>query len=175
MDASPPPDEPLLQRLRDLDQSAWAALFDEHHDKLWRYLFAKTGDRTLADDVASQTFAETLESIHRFRHRGKPLLAWLYGIARNQLSKRLRTARRETSGAVPEPSSNPLDAALDAVVLSDALDSLTRDQADAIVLRYYAGYSTREIAGAMSKSESAVYSLQIRALASLRRKLEGGR
>lgn len=157
----------LSQRLRDLDDAAWTFLFTEHHDRIWRYAFARTGDRSLADDIASQTFAEALDSIHRFRFRGKPILAWLYRIARNQLGKRFRTARREVAAST-ELSTNPVETVLDSIVLRDALASLTREQADCVVLRFYSGYSTREIAAALGKSESAVYSLQIRAVASLR-------
>ena len=175
MDAGYEDDEALSRSLRDLDQAAWTFLFDEHHVKIWRYAFARTGDRGLADDIASQVFAEALDSIHRFRFKGSPVLAWLYRIARNQLGKRLRSAKREVGRAAPEPSANPTEATLDAIVLSEALTSLTQDQADAVVLRFYSTYSTREIAAAMGKSESAIYSLQIRAMASLRRHLKDRR
>ncbi len=169
MDANYQDGEELTRSLRELDQAAWTFLFDEHHAKIWHYALARTGDRGLADDIASQTFAEALESIDRFRYRGKPILAWLYRIARNQLGKRLRSAKREVGRPAPEPTTNPIEAALDSLVLSEALTSLTQDQADVVVLRFYSGYSTREIAGAMGKSEPAVYSLEIRAIASLRR------
>ncbi len=173
MDNNDETEEHLSQKLQDLDQAAWTFLFNEHHGKIWRYAFARTGDRGLADDIASQTFAEALASIHRFRFKGKPVLAWLYRIARNQLGKRLRSAKQEVGRPAPEPTARPIEAALDSLVLSEALTSLTREQADAVVLRFYSGYSTREIAGAMGKSESAVYSLEIRAIASLRRYFRG--
>ena len=76
------------------------------------------------------------------------------------------------AGLAPEAPVEPMPTRLDAIVIADALASLTRDQADVVVLRFYSGYSTREIASAMGKSESAVYSLEIRAIASLRRHLE---
>jgi RNA polymerase sigma-70 factor (ECF subfamily) len=165
-------DEQLSRDLRDLDQAAWTRLFNEHQAKLWRYAYARTGSKELADDITSQVFVEALESIHRFRYGGKPVLAWLYRIARNHLGKRFRSAKREVYAPTQEPSANPIDVTLNAIVLSDALASLTPDQSDAVVLRFYSGYSTQEIAAAMGKTESAVYSLQIRAMASLRRYLE---
>ncbi len=165
-------DEILTQKLRNLDQAAWTTLFNEHQAKIWRYVFARTGSREVADDTTSQVFIEALESIHRFRYIVKPILALLYRIARNHLGKRLRLAKREVAGPTPEPSANPIETTLDSIILSDALAYLTQEQADAVVLRFYSGYSTPEIAAAMGKSESAVYSLQIRAMASLRRLLE---
>jgi RNA polymerase sigma-70 factor (ECF subfamily) len=164
-------EDELVRRLRDLDPAAWTELFDQHHDKIWRYAFAKTGKRDIADDVASQVFVEGMESIHRFQYRGKPVLAWLYRIARNHLGKRFRAQKRERDHPAPEFASDPLDPALDSIVLSEALGAISRQQADAVVLRFFSGYSTAEIAHALGKSKSAVYSLQTRALASLRQYL----
>ena len=175
MDTRGEPDEILTQSLRELDQAAWTTLFNEHQVKIWRYVFARTGSRELADDTTSQVFVEALESIHRFRYRGKPILVWLYGIAKNQLGKRVRSQKREAASLHTEPSADPISTSLDSIILREALASLTPDQADAVVLRFYSGYSTREIAAARGKSESAVYSLEIRAIASLRRYLENRR
>lgn len=172
MDSNSQSDEAFTQKLRSLDQAAWTELFDTHHEMIWRYVFVRTGQHSLADDITSQVFVEALESIHRFRYQGKPVLAWLYRIARNHLGKHIRSAKREPARSGRDSTKNPIDLALDAIVLSEALTSLTQDQADAVVLRFYSGYSTPEIAAAMGKSESAVYSLEIRAMAALRRYLE---
>ena len=168
----PDSERELVERLRELDQDAWAALFDEHQPRIWRYVLARTGDRQTADDVTSQVFVEALESIHRFQHRGKPVLAWLFRIARNQMGKAFRTRRRQVAGPAPEPAAEDVEGTLDSIIVAEALATLTRDQADAVVLRYFSGYGTREIAQFMGKSESAVYSLQIRAVASMRRYLQ---
>ncbi len=169
------PERDRVERLRELDQGAWAALFDEHQPRIWRYVFGRTGNRQTADDVTSQVFVEALESIHRFRYSGKPILAWLFRIARNHMGKAFRSGKRDASGPAPEPAVDDNEATLDSIVLADALATLTRDQADTVVLRYFSGYSTPEIAQFMGKSESAVYSLQIRAVASMRRYLERDR
>jgi len=53
--------------------------------------------------------------------------------------------------------------------LARALADLTDGQREVVALRFFAGYTTREIAAALSKSEAAVYSIEVRALAALRR------
>jgi RNA polymerase sigma-70 factor (ECF subfamily) len=161
----------LCDQLRALDSRAWARLFDEHRDRIWRYALARTGDRDAADDITSQVFVEALESIHRFHYRGKPVLAWLYRLARNHTGKHLRQARRTSRLAFEDIAQAPIDDALETLALAQALASLTPDQAELIALRFFAGYTTREIAGAMGKSESAVYSLEVRAIQSLRHRL----
>ena len=77
------PEVARTDRLRALDQDAWAELYDRHHMQIWRYAYGRTNNRHAADDVAAQVFVEALASIQRYRYKGLPILAWLYGIARN--------------------------------------------------------------------------------------------
>ncbi|HEX5480002.1 MAG TPA: sigma-70 family RNA polymerase sigma factor [Dehalococcoidia bacterium] len=173
---APPPTAPgdderaLAEGLRALAQDAWAKLYDRHYAQLWRYLYARTGDRDAADDLATHTFAEALASIARYRYTGTPILAWLYRIARNLAGKHRRQQRHEAPVSA-EPAGGAPDDLLDSIALAEALRTLTEDQREVIALRYFAGYSTAEIAAAMGKGESAVYSLEARAIAALRREL----
>jgi len=162
----------LADRLRALDSAAWAELYDHHHAQIWRYALARTGSRDTADDVAAQVFAEALSSIQRYRYKGRPILAWLYAIARNLASKHVRRARRDAPGVQVEPSGGALEDRLDSMVLAEALGRLTSEQREVVALRFFSGYSTREIAAAMGKREAAVYSLEVRAIGALRRQLE---
>jgi RNA polymerase sigma factor (sigma-70 family) len=56
--------------------------------------------------------------------------------------------------------------------LRAAIQNLPEKQREALVLRFYVGLSTPEIAQLMGKQPAAVYSLQARAVASLRGALE---
>ena len=161
----------FVQRLQALDQSAWAELFDRHHAQIWRYAYARTGDRDAADDVASQTFSEALTAVSRYRSSGKPIVAWLYRIARNVAGKRARDSRRMLPAGRSDLVAGSPEDRLDALVLAEALRRLTGDQREVIALRFVAGYSTNEIAAMMGKREAAVYSLEARAIAALRRQL----
>ena len=167
------PEYAFSEKLRRLDQAAWSTLFDENRPKLWRYIYARTGNRDVADDIASQVFVEALESIHRYRYRGKPILAWLYRIARNQTGKVFRKAKREVGAISREPIEETADTTIDSLILADALRALTSEQAEVVTLRFFAGYSTQEIAAVLGKSTAAIYSLEVRGIASLRRQLGG--
>lgn len=158
----------LAARLRALDQDAWALLYDEHQPRIWRYCYARTGSRDAADDLAAQVFAEALQSIHRYRYRGKPILAWLYRIASNHVGKWFRQASRGNSSGEWARPGELLDQRLASVTLGEALRALTADQREVLLLRYFGGYSTPEIAAAMKRSPTAVYSLEERALARMR-------
>lgn len=165
------PERALTERLRALEHDAWSQVFDEHRAKIWRYSLARTGSRDDADEVTSQVFLEALNSIHRYRYSGKPIIAWLYRIARNHASKLVRQRRRQDSLPDPDELPSAADADLESLALSEAIRCLTPDQGEVIALRFFAGYSTREIAKALRKTESAVYSLEVRAIGALRRQL----
>jgi RNA polymerase sigma-70 factor, ECF subfamily len=162
----------LVDGLRAFENPAWTELYDRHHTQLWRYAFVRTGNRDLADDIAAHAFSEAASSIHRYHDRGRPILAWLYAIARNLVSKQARRSSREVLVTNAEPSGGAPEERLDALVLAEALQRLTSDQREVVALRFYAGYSTREIAAAMRKREAAVYSLEVRAIAALRRQFD---
>ena len=165
----------LVQRAKDRSPTAWAQIYDAHYQQLYRYCFARTSDAATAADLASKTYLEALEGIDRFVYRGRPLLAWLYRITRNLVSDHLRAARRESealqqAASVLQPHDpGPASIVGDQQDVQHALRRLTDDQQQVIALRYFSGCTTREIADAMGRSERAIYSLEVRALAALRR------
>ena len=170
----------LVRRAKERSPSAWAEIYDASYRKLYRYCYARTGNEPTAADLASGVFLEALEGIDRYIYRGRPLLAWLYRIARNVVSDHLRAQQRE-SKALQEAAAalEPHDPGLAAQVsdrqdLLAALQQLTEGQQQVVALRYYAGLTTAEIAHAMERSERAVYSLEVRALTTLRRLLAPG-
>jgi RNA polymerase sigma-70 factor (ECF subfamily) len=168
----------LVQRAKERSPSAWAEIYDNSYPKLFRYCYARTGDTAVAADLASTVFLEAVERIDRFTYRGRPLLAWLYRIARNKVSDHLTSRGREakaleTAGSLLDRhEASPASRVGDQIDLLHALRSLTGDQQQVIALRYYAAFTTAEIAEALERSERAIYSLEVRALAALRRVLD---
>jgi RNA polymerase sigma-70 factor (ECF subfamily) len=167
----------LVQQLQQRNASAWAEVYDSHYRKLYLYSYARTGNEAVASDLASKVFLEAVEGIDRYVYRGRPLLAWLYRIARNVVADHMRAREREMRALERAASGGPgLDPGPAAFVaeredLLAALRQLTEEQQQVIALRFYAGFETAEIARIMERTERAVYSLEARALASLRRLL----
>jgi RNA polymerase sigma-70 factor (ECF subfamily) len=169
----------LVQRAKERSPATWTEIYDAYYPKLFRYCYARTSDQATAAELTSQVYLEALQSIDRYTYRGRPLLAWLYRIAHNVVVDQFRRRQRE-SKALQE--SGTLSEAHDpgpALVvgqrhdLEAAMRRLTGDQQHVIALRYFAGLTTREIAQTLERSERAVYSLEVRALAAMRRLLEG--
>ena len=165
----------LVRKARQRSAEAWSSIYEANYGKLYRYCFARCGNESIAAELASSVFLEALEGIDSFVYRGQPLLAWLYRIAHNLVSDHLRKQGREahairealTLAATHDPG--PASEVADRESVQAALEQLTEDQRHLIALRYFADATTAEIAATMAKSEPAVYSLEVRALAALRR------
>lgn len=181
----------FVDELKARQPDAWAALYDAHYRQVYRYAFVRAGGREAAEDLAATVFSRALTAIDAYSYSGRPLLAWLYGIARNVVSEHQREVFRTNAGSlaravrdslgsrgrrVPDESSGAADPArlIEGLDLRHALARLTRDQREAILLRYVVGPSAREAGAVLGRPEGAVYSLQSRALAALRRYLSAG-
>src|SRR2546427_697540 len=98
----------------------------------------------------------------------------VFGAPRRVISHLMRRAQAEptagesVAGSTSDAGADPaaLAARLD---LQDALSKLAPHQREIVILRFLVGLTTDEIASAMEKQPSAVYSLEARALLSLRR------
>lgn len=170
----------LVEEAKRRSPSAWAEIYDQYHHRLFKYCYFRTANEATAADLASRVFLEALEGIDRYTYRGKPLLAWLYRIARNLVSDHHRSRERETAAleqqaaVIAQQGGGEFAQVADRQDLVVAIRQLTEDQQQVVVLRFFCDYTTAEIAAAMDKSERAVYSMEVRALATLRRLLTAG-
>jgi len=73
----------LVGRAKARSPEAWTEIYTSHHAAIFRYAKARVFDETTAEDLASTVFVGALRGIDSYRYRGRPLLAWLYRIARN--------------------------------------------------------------------------------------------
>jgi RNA polymerase sigma-70 factor, ECF subfamily len=121
-----------------------------------------------------------LESIKRYRFRGVAFSAWVFRIARNRVIDLKRRQSRHKEVDVPEtlvaPHANThqqAELALNRDNLRVAMSYLTEEQRQVMLLRFIEGFDNASVSRIVGRSESAVKSLQHRALNSMRRKLNG--
>ena len=67
------------------NKAAFAELYERTIDKVYTYVYYRTGSRALTEDIVSATFLKALERADSFRPKGGGFVAWLLRIARNQL------------------------------------------------------------------------------------------
>lgn len=71
-----------IRRSRDGDETAFAALVDEHKDLVYALATRLTGDRDLADDLAQEAFLRVHRGLPYFRGEAR-LGTWIYRIVAN--------------------------------------------------------------------------------------------
>jgi RNA polymerase sigma-70 factor (ECF subfamily) len=162
------------------DPNAFGELYDRFVERVYRYLYFRTGSQQEAEDLTEQVFLKAWEAIGRYRWQGRPFLAWLYRLAHNAHIDHVRTRKPTTSlnnderplELASSAAAVELARALDAELLARALAQLTAEQQQVIVMKFIDGVDNEQIAQSMGKREGAIRALQMRALMSLRRVLE---
>lgn len=169
----------LIQRAKQGDPAAFAEIYEHCHPLIYRYIFYQLGDAVTAEDLTSEVFIRLVEKIDRFTYRGRPLLAWLYTIARNLVTDHHRRTKQvqplESEKQLAAEETDVEGSVLGKLTqrrLTIAVTQLTEDQRQVILLRFIEGLDNATVASILGKSVNAVKALQHRALASLRRILE---
>jgi RNA polymerase sigma-70 factor, ECF subfamily len=130
-----------------------------------------------ADDVAQEVCLAAVMALPRYRDRGRPFLAFVYGIAAHKVADAYRAAGRDLSyptDSVPDRRSSepgPEQAAIDAdsiTRMSELLEILPNNQREILILRVVVGLSAEETAAAVGSTAGAVRVAQHRALARLK-------
>jgi RNA polymerase sigma-70 factor, ECF subfamily len=162
------------------DPAAMEHLYQAYAPALLRYFVAGVGDRQAAEDLTGTTLAAAVEALPGYRAEVDQLGGWLFRIARHDLHDHWRRAARssparpdtgaETAPAEGRPAS--AEAVLEPSRVIAAMEQLSPDQREVLLLRLAAGLTVREVASVLAKTTGAVKALQHRGLASLARRLE---
>ncbi len=170
-------EENLVRRAQHRDQEAFAQLYEEHFDKIYRYVTLKIGNETEAEDMTQQVFLNALRSISSFKWKGIPFAAWLFRIAHNQIVDYYRSKKRTTvplDESLASNNNNPqliVEQKLDVEQLTLATKQLTEAQREVILLRFAGELPIAQVAKTMGKSQGAVKALQHSAIVALRKTL----
>ena len=170
----------LVARARAGDRQAFGELYDRYAERVFRFALARLPEPADAEDLVQRVFLKAIEALPRYEERGLPFGAWLFRIARNALIDRDRVRRptlplddaAQAHAAEHEQPARAVELSAEQERVRAALAALTAEQRDVLVYRYFAGLTPSEIAALMGKREGSVRSLQFRALAAMKRRLE---
>jgi RNA polymerase sigma-70 factor, ECF subfamily len=162
----------LVEAAQRGDTEAFGQLYDRYVDVVHRYAYARLGNRTLAEDVTSETFLRAWRRIGTVSYRGRDVGAWFVTIARNLTLDHLKSGRHryevvgdpvDTSGTQEGPEPAVLRR-LTSQELLRCVRQLPPDQQECVVLRFLQGMSVAETATVMERNTGALKALQHRAL-----------
>jgi RNA polymerase sigma factor (sigma-70 family) len=172
----------LVERARDGDPGAFAALVRGHQEIAFRTAYLITGNAADAEDAAQEGLIKARRALGRFR-AGEPLRPWLLAIVANEARNRRRSAGRRAAlalraagearpsrEAAPSPEAALLAGERRAALL-DAIGRLREDDRTVIGCRYLLELSEAETAAALGVRPGTVKSRLSRALGRLRAEL----
>lgn len=162
----------------DGDTDAFASLFEITVGAVYRYLYGRCGDATLAEDLAQDAYMRAMRAVRTsFKGGSTDFLSWVIRIARNRFLDHVKSGRVRWEVVVEDTpvtfaKSDPETEALDLVAGADlrrALRRLTDEQQEIVFLRFFQGLPIADVAGITGRTEGAVKALQFRALRALER------
>lgn len=156
-------------------------LFNRYFDRVFQYVFSRTNNRQVAEDLTSQIFLKILEALPRYQSR-RPLAAWIFTIAKNAIYSHYRFTLHhpvqslEEAGLIEANSasgsggnSKDIDRYID---LENNINHLPIKDRELLRLRYAAGLSFSEIGTMQGKSKEAVKMAIHRILRKLESRIE---
>jgi RNA polymerase sigma-70 factor (ECF subfamily) len=166
----------LLQGAKNLDKQILAEIYDIYSPAIYAYAYRILGEPQSAEDCVSETFIRFLRGLQNNTPPRDNIKAYLYRVAHNWMTDQFRrkTAQiielneNRDIAADPSPEST-LDETMNLSKMRTAIQSLTPEQRQAIVLRYVEGWEIQQVAEAMQRPSGAVRALLFRGLQSLRK------
>lgn len=146
------------------------ALFEQHGDRVFGFLLARAGTRSVAEDLTAETFLDAARHIDR-GHGQELTVGWLITVARRRLvdhwrtmdAKRRRFDRLAAEVDRTQRLATDVDPVTDSADVDAALASLSTIYRAALVLRYVDDFSVSEVADALGRTYKATESLLGRA------------
>lgn len=168
-------DEALFWRIGGGDPAATRILVDRKVRRLLGLASRLLGDRAEAEDVVQEIFLRPWRQAPNWRTGEATLDTWLYRVAFNLCTDRLRKRRETHVAAVPDrvdPAPGPDHGIAEREQqrqVAEGLTDLPQRQREAIVLQYYEGLSNSDAASIMGINVEAFESLLARARRNLRK------
>ena len=180
-------DERLIAAAKE-DVEAFGRLYDKYYHEISRYIYHRTFDHALTEDLTSNTFYAAFRHIQRFKWKRIPFGAWLYRIATNEIRMHYRKQKQasvislQTENEAEQrlisglqtssfSASEQLIAAEQYARLHQAILTLKPIYQAVITLRFFEGQTIKEISKIIGRREGTVKSQLHRGLELLRETL----
>lgn len=176
----------ILAQARQGDQEAVMQLYDRYLSPIYQFIRLRVGDADSAQDITAQVFMKFVEALPGPTAPRQHLRGWLFRVAHNELYNHYGRESQIPMDTLEEWLPAPTESQPEAQFMQhhsieetrNALQQLSPDQQEVLILRFGQMLSLQETADIMDRSISAVKSLQVRALNTLRHiftETQGGR
>ena len=150
-------------------------IYKEFYPKVYQYLVNRMGNIHDAEDMAQTAFLKVFTKLDTFDASKSSLSTWIFNITRNTLIDHQRSMTLRIHEEIPETLADDSPDMLDNMImaqeqerLADALEKLTDEERDLIILHYYNEHTLLKVAEMMRKPYGQVKRLHMKALQKLK-------
>ncbi|MFK7773921.1 MAG: RNA polymerase sigma factor, partial [Saprospiraceae bacterium] len=137
-------------------------LYARYFEQIFRFVFKRTADENLANDVCSQVFLKAMQKIGTYEYKGVPFSAWLYRIASNEVAQHFRNTQKNRVVTVEDHTFSDLidevneegDFEKTRQKMLQALQQLKETDMVMIEMRFFEERPFKEIADILNITES---------------------
>ena len=157
------------------DINRFNVIYDRYFEALFAFIYRRTDDEQLTDDLVSQTFLKAMQNLSKYEFRGLPISAWLFRIATNELNKHFNRYKKERIFSLEEDmvrniisSENEDENDEKVAILIKILKEIPTDMMEVLELRFFEGKGFKEISYILDITESGAKMRTYRALDKLK-------
>ncbi len=154
-------------------KTSFALLVEQHHRKLYHFVYRYTHNRDDAEDLVQDTFIKAFKNFHRYDDR-YAFSAWLFTIARRTVYNHYRAKRdiQTLDFELVDCSASPDTAAESdeqSCLLWGSVEKLKKKYQEVLYLKYSEDLSVEEISKVLNKTQTNIKILLFRARNQLRK------
>lgn len=166
----------IIKKCQNGDLTRFAEIYDFYINKIYNFIYYRTGHKEIAEDITSTVFLKAIKKINSFTVGSGTFSSWLYCIARNTVIDHYRTNKNGTDvndlwslGKEDNFIAN-IDNVFKIEEIREYLKNFSVPQREIIIMRIWDGLSYKEIAEITGRSEGSIKMNISRALKSIRKK-----
>jgi len=148
----------LIQQIKKGDEQAFAQFYNTYKTKIYSFIYFKVSSKEKADDLVNDTFLKVYRYLQNDDKEVENFQALLYKTARNLVIDFYRTRKQNVSlDAISEIASKEdinqkVDNKLDVEKIAKAIQQLSDDYREIVILRFIDGLNFNEISHSTGKS-----------------------
>lgn len=154
-------------------------IYTEYYPKVLQYIQNHSNGHMDSEDIAQNVFVKVYAKLDTFDPQKSSISTWIFNIMRNTLIDHQRSMSFRQHDELSEFLADDSDDMLDRLVmeeeqerLADALEALTAEERDLIILHYYSEHTLLDVAEMMHRPYGQIKRLHVKALNKLRQQME---
>ena len=167
----------LVEKVQHGDVNAFGEIYELLLDRVYRFIYFRTGHKEDAEDLTEHVFIKIWKSIPSYENKGLPFEAWVFRIARNIVIDHYRTKKQNVTlnenlkDTLPDNKETPEDLLHSKMlkeVIFNKIKLLPETYQEIIILKFIEDKDNKEISDILEKPIDQVRVLQSRALKALK-------